>query len=113
MAYVYHQYYTNKYNKNNQIKNSGSPLLASPFGAKIKNSNLRLKLAGEPSQRASQQRHFLTGGETGIRTLDTLADMPVFETGAFNHSAISPCIPSVLSLSNLNLQFRLKCQFKI
>lgn len=62
MAYVYHQYYTNKYNKNNQIKNSGSPLLASPFGAKIKNSNLRLKSAGEPSQRTSQQRNFLTGG---------------------------------------------------
>jgi len=36
--------------------------LASPFGAKIKNSNLRLKSAGEPSQRASQQRHFPTGG---------------------------------------------------
>jgi hypothetical protein len=36
--------------------------LASPFGAKIKNSNLRIKSAGEPSQRASQQRYFLTGG---------------------------------------------------
>jgi len=47
----------------------GSPLLASPFGAKIKNSNLRLKSAGEPSHPpageagwASQQRHFPTGG---------------------------------------------------
>ncbi|NLL28626.1 MAG: hypothetical protein GX259_07505 [Bacteroidales bacterium] len=33
MAYVYHQYYTNKYNENNQFfnsvnKNEGSPLLA-------------------------------------------------------------------------------------
>ncbi len=37
--------------------------MASPFGAKIKNSNLRLKSAGEPSQRASQQRHFPTGGD--------------------------------------------------
>ena len=36
--------------------------MASSFGAKIKDSNLRLKSAGEPSQRASQQRHFLTGG---------------------------------------------------
>ena len=30
------------------------------------------------------------GGEGGIRTRDTLADIPVFETGAFNHSATSP-----------------------
>ena len=30
------------------------------------------------------------GGEGGIRTLDTLARMPVFKTGAFNHSATSP-----------------------
>ena len=36
-------------------------------GAKIKNSNLRLKSAGEPSQRASQQRHFLIGGQCRIR----------------------------------------------
>ena len=31
-----------------------------------------------------------SGGESGIRTRDTLADIPVFETGAFNHSATSP-----------------------
>ena len=30
------------------------------------------------------------GGEGGIRTLDTLASMPHFECGAFNHSATSP-----------------------
>ena len=30
------------------------------------------------------------GGESGIRTHDTVARMPVFETGAFVHSAISP-----------------------
>ena len=30
------------------------------------------------------------GGEREIRTLDTLAGIPVFETGAFNHSATSP-----------------------
>ena len=29
-------------------------------------------------------------GEGGIRTLDTVARMPVFKTGAFNHSATSP-----------------------
>lgn len=56
MAYVYHQYYTNKYNKNNQIKNSGSPLLASPFGAKIKKFQFTLKIGwralaeGEPTK---------------------------------------------------------------
>ena len=30
------------------------------------------------------------GGETGIRTLEGLAPLPVFKTGAFNRSAISP-----------------------
>ena len=30
------------------------------------------------------------GGETGIRTQDGVAPMPVFKTGAFNRSAISP-----------------------
>ena len=30
------------------------------------------------------------GGETGIRTLEGLASLPVFKTGAFDHSAISP-----------------------
>ncbi len=32
----------------------------------------------------------LAGGEGGIRTHDTLARIPVFETGTFNHSATSP-----------------------
>ncbi len=31
-----------------------------------------------------------TGGEGGIRTPDTLSGMPVFKTGAINHSATSP-----------------------
>jgi hypothetical protein len=30
------------------------------------------------------------GGEGGIRTLDTVARMPDFESGAFDHSATSP-----------------------
>ncbi len=30
------------------------------------------------------------GGEGGIRTHDTLTGMPVFKTGAINHSATSP-----------------------
>ena len=32
----------------------------------------------------------VTGGEGGIRTLEGLATLPVFETGTFNHSATSP-----------------------
>jgi hypothetical protein len=33
-----------------------------------------------------------SGGEGGIRTPDTLSGMPVFKTGAINHSATSPRI---------------------
>ena len=32
----------------------------------------------------------VNGGETGIRTLEGVATLPVFKTGAFNRSAISP-----------------------
>ena len=32
----------------------------------------------------------LSGGERGIRTPDTVSRIPVFKTGAFNLSAISP-----------------------
>ncbi len=32
----------------------------------------------------------MNGGEREIRTLDRVAPTPVFKTGAFNHSAISP-----------------------
>ena len=34
----------------------------------------------------------MTDGQGEIRTLDTLAGMPVFETGAFNHSATCPAL---------------------
>ena len=33
---------------------------------------------------------YANGGEGGIRTPDTLSGMPVFKTGAINHSATSP-----------------------
>ena len=50
-----------------------------------------------------------TGGESGIRTRDTLTDIPVFETGAFNHSATSPrgqlqIITLSVDIGNLNPQ---------
>ena len=35
---------------------------------------------------------FLNGGEGGIRTHGGLAPTPVFETGAIDHSATSPCL---------------------
>ena len=33
---------------------------------------------------------FKNGGETGIRTQERVAPLPVFKTGAFDRSAISP-----------------------
>ena len=35
-------------------------------------------------------KNLLSGGETGIRTQERVAPLPVFKTGAFNRSAISP-----------------------
>ena len=34
----------------------------------------------------------INGGETEIRTQERVAPLPVFKTGAFNHSAISPLV---------------------
>ena len=42
-----------------------------------------------------------SGGETGIRTQDGVAPMPVFKTDAFNRSAISPLV----SVLTNNLEF--------
>jgi hypothetical protein len=38
----------------------------------------------------AKQSENYPGGETGIRTLGTLAGTTVFETAPFNHSGISP-----------------------
>ena len=44
----------------------------------------------------------VSGGETGIRTLDTLSSMPPFQGGTFNHSAISPLyLRALLNLTQL------------
>src|SRR3546814_13248197 len=40
--------------------------------------------------RAARKPRNSNGGEGGIRTLDTVARMPHFECGAFDHSATSP-----------------------
>lgn len=45
---------------------------------------------------ACQQASFKRNGEGGIRTLDTIAGISVFETDAFDHSATSP-IPIFIS----------------
>ena len=34
----------------------------------------------------------INGGETEIRTQERVAPLPVFKTGAFNRSAISPLV---------------------
>ena len=36
------------------------------------------------------------GGGRGIRTLETREGLPLFESGAFDHSAIPPCGPTIL-----------------
>ncbi len=38
------------------------------------------------------------GGQSGIRTLEGLAPLPVFKTGAFNHSANCPLGDSPLAM---------------
>jgi hypothetical protein len=52
-------------------------------GSKVNDPTTRKPL------KARLQKH---GGEEGIRTPDTLSGMPVFKTGAINHSATSPLI---------------------
>lgn len=98
-AYLTLHKYTNKFYETNQIKNKGSPLLDSPFGAKIKNSNLQGKSAGEFSPIPPS---FLIGGEGEIRTHGPLTGTLVFKTSAFDHSATSPLINSETKIINSN-----------
>ena len=46
----------------------------------------------QKEQYLSQILLFLFGGERGIRTLDTREGITIFETVAFDHSAISPLV---------------------
>ena len=49
------------------------------------------KLKGVGNKTATiLKRKKINGGETGIRTQERVAPLPVFKTGAFNRSAISP-----------------------
>ena len=55
--------YTNRFYEIHQTKNEEKPASGVPLcGTKTKNSILRLKSAGEPSQRASQTSFLPTGG---------------------------------------------------
>ena len=51
----------------------------------------------------------ISGGETGIRTQERVAPLPVFKTGAFNRSAISPLV-SVYNHNN-KIQLKIHTQF--
>ena len=53
-----------------------------------------MQLNGHESRLSAE--HKANGGEGGIRTPDTLSGMPVFKTGAINHSATSPAITVLL-----------------
>src|SRR6266446_22360 len=60
---------------------------------------VRLKPLGHPSRHHFLARAIETtvNGQGEIRTLDTgFTGMPVFETGAFNHSATCPTGPQVI-----------------
>jgi hypothetical protein len=43
-----------------------------------------------PRKRCAKRSAAEFGGEVGIRTLDSLTTITVFETAAFDHSATSP-----------------------
>src|SRR5687768_9465170 len=46
-------------------------------------------------------RHRASHGQGEIRTLDTLSGMPVFETGAFSHSATCPGVTKANEITRL------------
>ena len=54
----------------------------------------------------------LRGGEGGIRTPDTLSGMPVFKTGAINHSATSPTTRVLLQIAGFGASFTLLTLFE-
>ncbi len=44
---------------------------------------------------------FFHGGEGGIRTLDTLAGMRLFESRRFDHSRTSPCCDEIIITTDM------------
>jgi site-specific DNA recombinase len=60
-------------------------------GKNFENFKLGSPIRGSDRSFGTQGSYIVSsGGERGIRTPDTLSSTPVFKTGAFNHSAISP-----------------------
>ena len=58
----------------------------SPFGITIENNE---KIRPQPDRENAFAR--ASGGETGIRTLETVSRLHAFQACAFDHSATSPC----------------------
>src|SRR6267142_1889519 len=63
--------------------------VVSAYGARIRHFSRLRKHPAESTDRRNLTPDHL-GGEGGIRTHDTLARIPVFETGTFNRSVTSP-----------------------
>src|SRR5580658_3852736 len=73
------------------VLSRGSPPSAVRFGEELsRKMGIFRVFLGKGRRNFSALR--LRGGEEGIRTPDTLSGMPVFKTGAINHSATSPVI---------------------
>src|SRR6185437_10217026 len=72
-------------------RRSRDRLHATPLNEKARGPCGRAGLArASPGHGGSSEAASRTGGEGGIRTLDTLTGITVFETARFNHSRTSP-----------------------
>ncbi len=74
---------------------------AMPHHARRRWSGWECLFLGALGHRQSTARRGVrwSGGEGGIRTHDTVARMPHFECGAFDHSATSPWTAGCVALS--------------
>jgi hypothetical protein len=57
---------------------------------RVADQGQRVELWAGANPKTFEPENLVTGGWGGIRTLETLARLPVFKTGAFNHSATHP-----------------------
>jgi hypothetical protein len=81
-----------------KCRSGGSILLAGARIMKPRADSCQFKLWAEQGANVAilhiitQNQYVIgiSGGWGGIRTLETLARLPVFKTGAFNHSATHP-----------------------
>ena len=68
----------------------GKPVETGEGALKAGETRREERVADPENAAISIDLYEVCGGEGGIRTPDTLASMPHFECGAFNHSATSP-----------------------